>query len=88
MVYLRVVANHAIALPKVPEHLIVVGGGVIGLELGSVWSRLGAKVTVVEFLPQICPFLDPDVAKDLQKVLTKQGLTFALETKVTGATIK
>ena len=78
-------SDQAISFPKVPEHLIVVGGGVIGLELGSVWARLGAKVTVVEFLPQICPFLDADVAKELQKVLTKQGLTFSLETKVTGA---
>lgn len=80
-----VTSDHAIAFEKVPEHLIVVGGGVIGLELGSVWARLGAKVTVVEFLPQICPFLDADVAKELQKVLTKQGLTFALETAVTGS---
>jgi dihydrolipoamide dehydrogenase len=82
-----VTSDQAIAFPAVPEHLVVVGGGVIGLELGSVWSRLGAKVTVVEFLPQICPFLDPDVAKELQKVLTKQGLQFALETKVTGISI-
>ncbi len=79
-------SDQAIAFPAVPEHLLVVGGGVIGLELGSVWSSLGSKVTVIEFLPQICPFLDPDVAKDLQKVLTKQGLTFSLETKVTGVT--
>jgi len=82
-----VTSDHAIAFPQVPKHLIVVGGGVIGLELGSVWARLGAQVTVVEFLPEICSFLDSDVAKELQKVLTKQGLTFALETKVTGATI-
>ena len=77
-------SDQAISFPKVPEHLLVVGGGVIGLELGSVWSGLGAKVTVIEFLPQICPFLDGDVAKELQKVLTKQGLVFSLETKVTG----
>ncbi len=80
-------SDQAIAFAKVPEHLLVVGGGVIGLELGSVWARLGAKVTVVEFLPQICPFLDADVAKELQKSLTKQGLVFSLETKVTGATV-
>ncbi len=80
-------SDQAIAFDKVPEQLLVVGGGVIGLELGSVWARLGAKVTVVEFLPQICPFLDPDVAKELQKSLTKQGLTFSLETKVTGVTL-
>jgi dihydrolipoamide dehydrogenase len=80
-------SDQAISFPAVPKHLAVVGGGVIGLELGSVWARLGAKVTVVEFLPQICPFLDADVAKELQKVLTKQGLTFQLETKVTGCDI-
>ncbi len=78
-------SDHAISFPEVPKHLLVVGGGVIGLELGSVWARLGAKVTVIEFLPQLCPFLDPDVAKELQKVLTKQGLGFSLQTKVTGA---
>ncbi len=79
-------SDHAIAFPAVPKHLLVVGGGVIGLELGSVWARLGAQVTVIEFLPQLCPFLDPDVAKELQKVLTKQGLAFHLDTKVTGMT--
>jgi dihydrolipoamide dehydrogenase len=77
-------SDQAIAFERVPERLLVVGGGVIGLELGSVWARLGSQVTVVEFLPQLCPFLDADVAKELQKVLTKQGLTFHLETKVTG----
>jgi dihydrolipoamide dehydrogenase len=80
-------SDQAIAFDKVPEHLLVVGGGVIGLEIGSVWARLGAKVTVVEFLPQICPFLDGDVAKELQKSLTKQGLTFSLDTKVTGVSL-
>jgi dihydrolipoamide dehydrogenase len=80
-------SDQAIAFDKVPEKLLVVGGGVIGLELGSVWARLGAQVTVIEFLPQLCPFLDPDVAKELQKVLTKQGLTFHLETKVTGVAV-
>ena len=79
-------SDQAIAFPQVPKHLLVVGGGVIGLELGSVWAKLGAKVTVIEFLPQICPFLDADVAKELQKSLTKQGVTFSLETKVTGLT--
>jgi dihydrolipoamide dehydrogenase len=77
-------SDHAIALDQIPQKLAIVGGGVIGLELGSVWSRLGAQVTVVEFLPQILPFLDPDVAKDTQKVLTRQGLAFSLQTKVTG----
>jgi dihydrolipoamide dehydrogenase len=81
-------SDQAIAFERVPEKLLVVGGGVIGLELGSVWARLGSQVTVIEFLPQLCPFLDPDVAKELQKVLTKQGLAFHLETKVTGVTVK
>jgi dihydrolipoamide dehydrogenase len=79
-------SDQAIAFPTVPEKLLVVGGGVIGLELGSVWSRLGSQVTVIEFLPQLCPFLDADVAKELQKILTKQGLAFHLETKVIGMT--
>jgi dihydrolipoamide dehydrogenase len=78
-----ITSDHAIALERVPKRLVVVGGGVIGLELGSVWSRLGAEVTVVEFLPQILPFLDPDVAQEAQKILAKQGLKFHLATKVT-----
>ncbi len=77
-------SDHAIAFDHVPERLVVVGGGVIGLELGSVWSRLGSQVTVVEFLPQIAPTFDPDVSTALQMVLTKQGLAFHLQTKVTG----
>jgi dihydrolipoamide dehydrogenase len=79
-------SDQAIAFAEVPKRLVVVGGGVIGLELGSVWARLGSQVTVVEVLPQLCPFLDADVAKELQKILTKQGLTMALETRVTGCT--
>ncbi|HTN14456.1 MAG TPA: dihydrolipoyl dehydrogenase [Sphingomonadaceae bacterium] len=78
----------ALALPKVPEHLVVIGGGVIGLELGSVWRRLGAKVTVVEFLDQILPGMDGEVRKEAQKLFTKQGIEFKLGTKVTGATVK
>ena len=78
-------SDHAISFPSVPKRLVVVGGGVIGLELGSVWSRLGSQVTVVEALPQLCPFLDGDVAKSLQKTLEKQGLQFVFEAKVTGA---
>lgn len=78
----------ALALPKVPEHLVVIGGGVIGLELGSVWRRLGAKVTVVEFLDQILPGMDGEVRKEAQKLFAKQGVEFRLGTKVTGATVK
>ncbi len=74
----------AIALKKVPGHMVVVGGGVIGLELGSVWARLGAKVTVVEFLDSILGGMDGDVAKQFQRMLAKQGMTFKLGAKVTG----
>ncbi|MBA2479777.1 MAG: dihydrolipoyl dehydrogenase [Planctomycetes bacterium] len=81
-------SDQAIAFDRVPEKLLVVGGGVIGLELGSVWARLGSDVTVIEFLPQICPFLDADVARELQKVLTRQGLKFHLETKVSGVEMR
>ena len=75
----------ALALDKVPGHLVVVGGGYIGLELGSVWMRLGAKVTVVEFLDRIVPGMDGEIGKAFQRVLTKQGMTFRLGTKVAGA---
>ena len=77
----------ALELPKVPEHLVVIGGGVIGLELGSVWRRLGAKVTVVEYLDQILPGFDGDVRKEAQKIFKKQGMEFKLSTKVTGVTV-
>jgi dihydrolipoamide dehydrogenase len=78
-------STEALSFDKVPAHLIVVGGGYIGLELGSVWCRLGAKVTVVEFLPRIVAGADAEVAALLQKLLIKQGLAIHLETKVTGA---
>ena len=71
--------------PRCPKHLIVVGGGYIGLELGSVWRRLGAKVTVLEFLPRILPIADGEIADaGAASRSTKQGLEFHLETKVTG----
>lgn len=74
----------ALALKKVPERLVVIGGGVIGLELGSVYERLGSKVTVVEFLPTIGGLgIDAEVAKDMQRIMKKQGLSFMMETKVT-----
>jgi dihydrolipoamide dehydrogenase len=72
----------ALALGKVPEKMLVVGAGVIGLELGSVWRRLGAEVTVVEFLDRIVPGIDLDVAKSFQRLLEKQGIAFKLSSKV------
>ncbi|KQT52628.1 MULTISPECIES: dihydrolipoyl dehydrogenase [unclassified Aureimonas] len=76
-------SDHAIALPSVPKHLVVVGGGVIGLELGSVWSRLGAKVTVVEYLGKVLGGMDTDLSNAFQKLLAKQGVEFKLNAKVT-----
>jgi dihydrolipoamide dehydrogenase len=78
----------ALQLPEVPGSLIVIGAGIIGLELGSVWRRLGAKVTVVEFLDRITPGVDLETAKTLQRSLTRQGVTFRLGSKVTGATVR
>ncbi|MDQ2104621.1 dihydrolipoyl dehydrogenase [Azospirillum isscasi] len=75
----------ALELPEVPKRLVVIGGGVIGLELGSVWGRLGAQVTVVEFLDRILPTMDGEVSKQMQRILGKQGMTFKLGSKVTGA---
>ena len=80
-------STEALAFDKVPEHLVIVGGGYIGLERGSVWKRLGSKVTVVEFLPRIVPFADQEIGLLLYKSLIKQGLEFHLETKVTGAKV-
>ncbi|CAG9834936.1 unnamed protein product [Diabrotica balteata] len=81
-----VTSTGALSLSKVPQRLIVIGAGVIGLELGSVWSRLGSEVTAIEFLPSIGGAgIDAEVAKSLQKILSKQGLKFKLGTKVTGA---
>ena len=74
----------ALSLKRVPEHLVLVGAGVIGLELGSVWRRLGAKVTVVEFLDRILPGMDSELAKTAKRIFAKQGMDFKLSTKVTG----
>lgn len=74
----------ALSLDKVPSSLLIVGAGVIGLELGSVWHRLGAKVTVVEFLDRILPGMDGEIAKQFQRILEKQGFAFKLGAKVTG----
>ena len=76
----------ALAFDSVPEHLVVIGAGVIGLELGSVWARLGAKVTVLEWLPNILGAADAEVAKHALRIFKKQGLEFKLDVKVTGAT--
>ncbi|MDX2309346.1 MAG: dihydrolipoyl dehydrogenase, partial [Hyphomicrobium sp.] len=85
----RVVSSTgALSFERVPGHLLVVGAGVIGLELGSVWRRLGAKVTVVEYLDRILPGMDSDVARAFQRILEKQGVTFALGTKLTSVTEK
>jgi len=81
-------STEALAFDKVPQHLIVVGGGYIGLELGSVWARLGAKVTVLEFLPRLLPLNDRETADTLHKALARQGLTFHFETKVTAASVQ
>jgi len=78
----------ALALDRVPNHLVVIGGGVIGLELGSVWRRLGAKVTVVEFLDQLLPGMDGEVRKEAAKIFKKQGMELKLSTKVTGAVVE
>lgn len=78
----------ALALPKVPKHLIVIGGGVIGLELGSVWGRLGSKVTVIEYLDQILPGFDNEVRKESTKIFKKQGFEIKTGMKVTSVKVK
>lgn len=77
----------ALSIPEVPKHLVVIGAGVIGLELGSVWRRLGAEVTVIEYLDRICPGMDLETAKTFQRSLTKQGMSFKLASKVTQAKV-
>ncbi len=81
-------STEALTLKKVPEHMVVIGGGAIGLEMGSVWMRLGSKVTVVEFADKICGPMDNQISKDLLKILKKQGMNFMLSTKVTGGEVK
>ena len=85
----RVLSNvGALKIPQVPKHLVVIGGGVIGLELGSVWRRLGAKVTVIELMPAILPGMDDDVVKEADKVFRKQGLDIRTGTKVVSGSVK
>jgi dihydrolipoamide dehydrogenase len=81
-------STEALAFSEVPKHLVVVGGGAIGLELGSVWLRLGAKVTVVELMPRLIPGIDTQIASSLQRSLTKQGFSFLLGAKVTQALVQ
>jgi dihydrolipoamide dehydrogenase len=81
-----VTSTGALELDKVPGHLVVIGGGVIGLELGSVWRRLGADVTVIEFLDRLTPGMDSEISRALERVLIKQGLKFKLGSKVIAAT--
>ena len=83
-----ITSTEALTLTEVPKHLILIGGGVIGLELGSVYARLGAKVSVVEFMDGIIPTMDKGLGRELQKVLKKLGMEFYLGHKVTGATVK
>ena len=80
-------STEALSYPSVPGHLVVIGAGVIGLELGCVWSRLGSNVTVLEYLDRILPGMDNEIASEAQKILTKQGLEFRLGMKVTGAKV-
>lgn len=81
----RVVSSdEALSLPKVPKHLVVIGGGYIGLEMGSVWRRLGSKVTVVEYMDRVTPGMDKEITRAFSKILTKQGMELKVSTKVTG----
>ena len=78
-------STEALAYPEVPEHLVVIGAGVIGLELGSVWMRLGAKLTILEYLDRILPGMDTEIATEAKKIFTRQGMDFRLGSRVSGA---
>ena len=80
-----VTSTEALALPRIPGHLVVIGGGYIGLEMGSVWRRLGAKVTVIEYAPQVVPAMDAEIGKAFARILTKQGLVLRTGMKVVEA---
>ncbi|MBL0309282.1 MAG: dihydrolipoyl dehydrogenase [Bacteroidetes bacterium] len=82
-----ITSTEALTLTEIPEHLVIIGGGIIGVELGSVYMRLGSKVTVVEFLDKIVPSMDEEISKELLRILRKQGMEFLISTKVTGATV-
>lgn len=83
-----ITSTEALSLKEVPKHLVIIGAGIIGVELGSVYSRLGSEVTVVEFTDKVCGSMDGDISKEMKRVLSKQGMKFELSTKVTGATVK
>merc|ERR1711982_143275 len=78
----------ALDIPAVPKSMAVIGGGVIGLEMGSVWSRLGTNVTAIEFMDKICPAMDTELTKKFQTTLKKQGFKFKLKTKVTKSVVE
>lgn len=80
-------STQALSYPSVPEHLVIIGAGVIGLELGSVWNRLGAKVTVLEYMDRVMPGMDGEISKQAQRIFSKQGIEFRLGVKVTGARV-
>jgi dihydrolipoamide dehydrogenase len=81
-------STEALSYPEVPGHLVVIGAGYIGLEMGSVWSRLGAKVTVLEYLDRILPGMDSEIAKEAKRLFGKQGMAFQLGARVTGAKVE
>jgi len=81
-----VTSTGALDLKKIPKTMIVVGGGVIGLEMGSVYARLGTEVTVVQHTDRICPFLDTEISKAFQKLLIKQGIKFKVNTRLASGT--
>jgi dihydrolipoamide dehydrogenase len=83
-----ITSTEALKLTEIPKHLVIIGGGIIGVELGSVYLRLGSKVTVIEYLDKLIPSMDDDLGKELMRVLKKDGMEFMLSTKVTGATVK
>src|SRR5204863_5362208 len=83
-----ITSTEALAVSEIPKHLVIIGGGIIGVELGSVYLRLGSKVTVVEFLDRIVPSMDEEISKELLRILRKQGMEFMLSTKVTGVKSK
>ena len=83
-----ITSTEALKLPEVPKHLVIIGGGIIGLEMGSVYLRLGSQVTVVEYANRLTPGMDGDISKDLKRIFAKQGMKFELSTKVSKVNVK